>query len=65
MIGGNPMDRQCDFCGCLFKDGEIVQATVLAHYKVLKSARCFAIDKPFDCVGMRHKDCYTNSSEGD
>lgn len=51
------IDQRCDFCNQLFVDGQIVKATVVAHYKTLKSKRVYAIEKPFDCLAVKHYDC--------
>lgn len=53
-------NRKCDFCGHEFKEGQLVEAKLIAPYRVIPSKKFFAIEKPQDCTGVR---CYPTCFE--
>lgn len=57
------MHKTCDKCGRMIRDGELVEARVLAYYKELASRISYAISSPpLECLDIQHKDCDANAS---
>lgn len=51
------MVKRCDYCERPFRDGDHVRAVVLSVYHDIPSARSYAIEKPYDCLQLRHLNC--------
>jgi len=51
--------KVCTVCGVPFKTGDVVELTVYAEWKDLRSSVAYAIDKPFDANPdtLKHKEC--------
>lgn len=47
----------CPNCERVIRHNDEVVATVVSRYKELASKKAYAIDKPHDCLDMRHKNC--------
>ncbi len=53
------MNRECFICGDVFKDGEMVELTVIAPYHEIPSKTSFSIGKPVEAYldTLRHNKC--------
>ncbi len=57
------MTKRCQLCGRHIKDGELIEARVLAYYKELPSRVSYAISSPpLECLEIQHRDCDANAA---
>lgn len=58
------MKKVCPGCDREFKEGQAVVAEVVTTYHEIPSKRTFAVDSNItDCLGLVHKECYTDDIE--
>ena len=57
------MERTCEKCGKILKDGDRVKAVVLSIFRQISSSVAYAIDKPYDCLSLEHVDCDNPQAE--
>lgn len=55
------MRKECPKCGRMFKNNELVELTVIAPYKELKSEVVYSIGKPVDAYPetLVHHECFS------
>lgn len=53
------MTKSCYLCGSMFKKDELIEVTIIARWKPLKSKVAYSIEKPIDAYAdtLRHNKC--------
>jgi hypothetical protein len=50
-------EQICRQCEKLLQTGDVVIAEIETHFVALKSKVTYALEKPYECHWVRHKNC--------